>query len=130
MTHLSFLFFTLFSNNGSSIKSMPIITSKSSGSSSVAFIPPAEAFKKPRQILKRGNGSSQSTPNSGQSTPKDGDGRLSSLADRERAYMDARDRIFRSSESSTSWEESRPPNPIHSDAKSNINVRNEESRRR
>lgn len=118
---------------------MPIIMNKSSGSSSVAFIPPVEAFKKPRQILRRGGGppgnaSGRSTPNSGQSTPKDKDtdGRLSSLAERERAYMDARDRIFRSSESSTAWEEPKPmdPNPIHSDAKSNSLGRSGESRRR
>jgi SUZ domain len=80
---------------------MPIITSKTGGASNVPFIPPAEAFNKPRQILRRQPPSSKSvlsgenrTNNSDQPTIKEGDPRYSSLVEREKAYLDARGRIF------------------------------------
>jgi hypothetical protein len=75
----------------------------------VPFIPPAEAFNKPRQILRRQLPSSKSvlsgenrTTNSGQSTLKEGDPRYSSLVERERAYLDARGRIFGTNDTESS----------------------------
>jgi len=85
-------------------KNMPIITTRSGGASHTSFIPPAEAFKKPKRILQRSSNSvhseGNSAQNSGLSTPHDGEAKT--LAERERVYLDARDRIFGSSRPSSS----------------------------
>lgn len=88
-------------NKRPATNNMPIIMAKTGGGSSVPFVPPAEAFNKPRQILRRQPASSSGTqtPNSGQSTPRDGEGKHHTLADREKAYLDARGRIFGKSDS-------------------------------
>jgi len=79
-------------------KSMPIITSRPGGGSGGPFVPPAEAFAKPRQILRRQPTSSSGTSSRGSQEPGAGsaesDSNRTSLAKREKAYLDARDRIF------------------------------------
>jgi len=96
-------------NKRPATNNMPIIMARTGGGSSVSFVPPAEAFNKPRQILRRqltangsGSGTQTPDPNSGRSSPKEGDNKHHTLAEREKAYLDARDRIFGKSDSSDS----------------------------
>jgi len=96
-------------NQESASKNMPIITTRNGGTSHASFVPPAEAFNKPKRILQRQPPSSNSVlsegnsaQNSGLSTPHDREARNNSLAERERVYFDVRDRIFGNSRSSSS----------------------------
>jgi len=79
-------------------KAMPVITSSHGAGSSGSFIPPAEAFSKPRQILRRQPTSSSTSSSGGGPDPNNGSSESESnrisLAAREKAYLDARDRIF------------------------------------
>lgn len=81
-------------------KAMPVIVSKTAGGSAGPFVPPAEAFAKPRQILRRQPTSSSTSGNQDPNNGANGaEGKAISLADRERVYLDARERIFGNSAS-------------------------------